>query len=127
MSDKSDTSFKFIFISFLTSSSALLLFYLSLISIQWNFFNASIYSQIITNFVRIKTHPSELLNRTVRCPAFLALKSDDMFVRTLLSHDFWPRLGSIMCGIVVFQIACNGRLYMLKHLSLINDMFEAGF
>ena len=60
------------------------------------------------------TYPSELLNRTVRCPAFLALKSDDMFVRTLLSHDFWPRLGSIGCEIVVFRIACNVRLITSK-------------
>lgn len=63
--------------------------------------------EIISIFIVLQTHRSELPSRTGRCPTFLALRSDDMSVHILLVRDFLLRLGSKVCGTVVFQIVCR--------------------
>ena len=67
-----------------------------------------------------KTHLLVLLNRTVRCLAFLALKNDDMFVRILLVHDFLPRLGSKVCVVGGFPITYKNTKLVVKYIFLVN-------
>lgn len=128
MSNKPDTSFQFIFFYF---NSLLLIFSAVLhgvfLFIPWNLYIHYLFIFFMLLFIVklsqilcASTHLSELPNRTVRCLAFLALRSDDMSVRILLSHDFSPRLGNIRCGIGVFRI-------VWKIKKVFNYFFAAGF
>lgn len=57
-------------------------------------------------FFKLRTYRLVQPNRTVRCLAFLAVQSANMFVYKLLVHGFSLRLKSKVCVVAVFLIIC---------------------